>query len=117
MGRAFTYVILGGGVAAGYAALEFVRRRGDATPGELCIISEEAVRRFPSTLSLSRSAFCCLIEHSVIFFFHPEQSFLRSPTGCSLRTSCAKQRLSAPGRCVHFFQFQIKECLRKTCVD
>ena len=68
MGRAFTYVILGGGVAAGYAALEFVRRRGDATPGELCIISEEAVRRFPSTLSLSRSAFCCLIEHSVIFF-------------------------------------------------
>ncbi|XP_025824428.1 monodehydroascorbate reductase 1, peroxisomal-like [Panicum hallii] len=43
MGRAFTYVILGGGVAAGYAALEFVRRRGDAAPGELCIISEEAV--------------------------------------------------------------------------
>ncbi|KAF8729720.1 hypothetical protein HU200_017680 [Digitaria exilis] len=43
MGRAFTYVILGGGVAAGYAALEFVRRRGDASPGELCIISDEAV--------------------------------------------------------------------------
>ncbi|TKW41155.1 hypothetical protein SEVIR_1G295300v4 [Setaria viridis] len=43
MGRAFTYVILGGGVAAGYAALEFVRRRGDAALGELCIISEEAV--------------------------------------------------------------------------
>ncbi|CAL5019113.1 unnamed protein product [Urochloa decumbens] len=43
MGRAFKYVILGGGVAAGYAALEFVRRRGDATAGELCIISEEAV--------------------------------------------------------------------------
>jgi hypothetical protein len=37
MGRAFVYVILGGGVAAGYAALEFARR------GELCIISEEAV--------------------------------------------------------------------------
>jgi hypothetical protein len=67
MGRAFTYVILGGGVAAGYAALEFVRRRGDAAPGELCIISEEAVC-FPSILSLSRSAFCCSIEHSVIFF-------------------------------------------------
>ena len=78
MGRAFTYVILGGGVAAGYAALEFVRRRGDATPGELCINSEEAVRRFPSILSLSRSSCCCSIEHSVIFF-SPEQLFLRSP--------------------------------------
>ncbi|CAN6246403.1 unnamed protein product [Urochloa humidicola] len=43
MGRVFKYVILGGGVAAGYAALEFVRRHGDATAGELCIISEEAV--------------------------------------------------------------------------
>ena len=116
MGRAFTYVILGGGVAAGYAALEFVRRRGDAAPGELCIVSEEAVRRFPSILSLSRSSFCCSIEHSVIFF-PLSNCFSDHPTGCSLRTSCAKQRLSAPGRCVHFFQFQIKECLRKTCVD
>ncbi|CAN6233775.1 unnamed protein product [Urochloa humidicola] len=43
MARAFKYVILGGGVAAGYAALEFVRRHGDATAGELCIISDEAV--------------------------------------------------------------------------
>ncbi|XP_044951655.1 monodehydroascorbate reductase 1, peroxisomal-like [Hordeum vulgare subsp. vulgare] len=42
MGRAFAYVILGGGVAAGYAALEFVRRRAGASPGELCIISDEA---------------------------------------------------------------------------
>ncbi|PKA49312.1 putative monodehydroascorbate reductase, cytoplasmic isoform 2 [Apostasia shenzhenica] len=41
MGRAFVYVILGGGVAAGYAALEFVRR--GIAPGELCIISEESV--------------------------------------------------------------------------
>ncbi|XP_020706077.1 monodehydroascorbate reductase 4, peroxisomal isoform X2 [Dendrobium catenatum] len=40
MGRAFVYVILGGGVAAGYAALEFSRR--GIAPGELCIISEEA---------------------------------------------------------------------------
>nr|CAB3450821.1 unnamed protein product [Digitaria exilis] len=47
MGRAFTYVILGGGVAAGYAALEFVRRRGDASPGELCIISDEAFIQNP----------------------------------------------------------------------
>ncbi|XP_074558299.1 monodehydroascorbate reductase 2, peroxisomal-like [Curcuma longa] len=41
MGRAFVYVILGGGVAAGYAALEFVRR--GVSHGELCIISEESV--------------------------------------------------------------------------
>lgn len=41
MGRAFVYVILGGGVAAGYAALEFVRK--GVPPGELCIISEESV--------------------------------------------------------------------------
>ncbi|KAK8914172.1 putative monodehydroascorbate reductase, cytoplasmic isoform 2 [Platanthera zijinensis] len=41
MGRAFVYVILGGGVAAGYAALEFARRGVSA--GELCIISEESV--------------------------------------------------------------------------
>lgn len=41
MGRAFVYVILGGGVAAGYAALEFSRRQ--VGPGELCIISEELV--------------------------------------------------------------------------
>ncbi|KAL6960587.1 Monodehydroascorbate reductase 4, peroxisomal [Sarracenia purpurea var. burkii] len=41
MGRAFVYVILGGGVAAGYAALEFSRR--GVSHGELCIISEEPV--------------------------------------------------------------------------
>ncbi|XP_008795921.1 monodehydroascorbate reductase 2, peroxisomal [Phoenix dactylifera] len=41
MGRAFVYVILGGGVAAGYAALEFVRL--GISHGELCIISEETV--------------------------------------------------------------------------
>ncbi|CAL9092955.1 monodehydroascorbate reductase 2, peroxisomal-like [Musa acuminata AAA Group] len=41
MGRAFVYVILGGGVAAGYAALEFARR--GVAHGELCIISEETV--------------------------------------------------------------------------
>ncbi|XP_059670138.1 monodehydroascorbate reductase 4, peroxisomal [Cornus florida] len=40
MGRAFVYVILGGGVAAGYAALEFTRR--GVSHGELCIISEES---------------------------------------------------------------------------
>lgn len=35
------YVILGGGVAAGYAALEFTKR--GISRGELCIISEEQV--------------------------------------------------------------------------
>lgn len=41
MGRAFKIVILGGGVAAGYAALEFVKH--GINHGDLCIISEEAV--------------------------------------------------------------------------
>ncbi|KAL3640116.1 Monodehydroascorbate reductase 4, peroxisomal [Castilleja foliolosa] len=41
MGRAFVYVIIGGGVAAGYAAHEFFKR--GVTHGELCIISEEPV--------------------------------------------------------------------------
>ncbi|XP_068642976.1 monodehydroascorbate reductase 4, peroxisomal-like [Aristolochia californica] len=41
MGRAFVYVILGGGVAAGYAALEFSRK--GISHGDLCIISEESV--------------------------------------------------------------------------
>nr|CAB3447666.1 unnamed protein product [Digitaria exilis] len=56
MGRSFTYVILGGGVAAGYAALEFVRRRGgDAAPGELCIISDEAAICSQKVCSFSQS--------------------------------------------------------------
>eukprot|EP01018_Ginkgo_biloba_P031075 Gb_37224 [translate_table: standard] len=41
MGRAFEYVILGGGVSSGYAALEFVKH--GINQGELCIISEESV--------------------------------------------------------------------------
>lgn len=41
MGRAFKFVILGGGNAAGYAAYEFIKR--GIGPGELCIISEEPV--------------------------------------------------------------------------
>ncbi|KAL0792651.1 hypothetical protein Bca101_064028 [Brassica carinata] len=41
MGRAFVYVIVGGGVAAGYAALEFTRK--GVSDGELCIISNEPV--------------------------------------------------------------------------
>jgi hypothetical protein len=52
MGRAFVYVILGGGVAAGYAALKFARR-GGYSRGELCIISEEAIS------SLCLGFFCC----------------------------------------------------------
>jgi len=55
MGRAFVYVILGGGVAAGYAALEF-KKRG-VSQGELCIISEESVSSFSLSLSLSLSFF------------------------------------------------------------
>ncbi|KAL3693480.1 hypothetical protein R1sor_007131 [Riccia sorocarpa] len=41
MGRSFRVVILGGGTAAGYAALEFVKN--GFSSGELCIISEESV--------------------------------------------------------------------------
>ncbi|GAQ86404.1 monodehydroascorbate reductase [Klebsormidium nitens] len=41
MGRAFKFVVLGGGNAAGYAAHEFIKR--GIGPGELCIISEEPV--------------------------------------------------------------------------
>ncbi|XP_073119185.1 monodehydroascorbate reductase 4, peroxisomal isoform X1 [Henckelia pumila] len=41
MGRAYVYVIVGGGVSAGYAANEFVKR--GITHGELCIISDEPV--------------------------------------------------------------------------
>lgn len=52
MGRAFVYVILGGGVAAGYAALEFVRK--GVPPGELCIISEESVLFYYLYLSILR---------------------------------------------------------------
>ncbi|KAJ0027971.1 hypothetical protein Pint_35925 [Pistacia integerrima] len=37
----FKYVILGGGVAAGYAAREFAKQ--GVKPGELAIISKEAV--------------------------------------------------------------------------
>ena len=44
MGRAFKYVILGGGNSAGYAALEFSRPGTPVTQGEVCIISDESVR-------------------------------------------------------------------------
>jgi monodehydroascorbate reductase (NADH) len=37
----FKYVILGGGVAAGYAAKEFAKQ--GINPGELALISKEAV--------------------------------------------------------------------------
>ncbi|KAK1423277.1 hypothetical protein QVD17_18575 [Tagetes erecta] len=41
MGRDFVYVILGGGVAAGYAALEFTKK--GVARGELCVVSDEPV--------------------------------------------------------------------------
>lgn len=40
-GKSFKYVILGGGVAAGYAAREFAKQ--GVKPGELALISKEAV--------------------------------------------------------------------------
>lgn len=58
MGRAFSYVILGGGVAAGYAALQFIRLGCEtaAQAGEFCIISDEAVR-LCATLTLCHLLF------------------------------------------------------------
>ena len=40
MQTSFTYIVLGGGNAGGYAAREFVAK--GLQPGELCIITEEA---------------------------------------------------------------------------
>jgi len=69
MGRAFVYVILGGGVAAGYAALEFARR-GGYSRGELCIISEEAVRSAPfASLVFMYFAFS-FFESGIFEYFH-----------------------------------------------
>lgn len=68
MGRAFVYVIVGGGVAAGYAALEFTKR--GVPPGELCIISEEPVRLFfffYFLIILLQILYACM--NSIEFFF------------------------------------------------
>ncbi|KAI9195937.1 hypothetical protein LWI28_019565 [Acer negundo] len=51
MGRAFVYVIVGGRVAAGYAALEFTNR--GVPPGELCIVSGESILLY-ERLALSK---------------------------------------------------------------
>lgn len=63
MGRAFVYVILGGGVAAGYAALEFTKN--GVSPGELCIISEESVGTF-LFIVLLWIILCKLLEHTLL---------------------------------------------------
>ncbi|XP_016194003.1 monodehydroascorbate reductase-like [Arachis ipaensis] len=47
MAKTFKYLILGGGVAAGYAAWEFARQ--GLEPGELAIISKEAVAPYERT--------------------------------------------------------------------
>lgn len=69
MGRAFVYVILGGGVAAGYAALEFVKR--GVSSGELCIISDEPVSPslppFPKRTPAVSSAFSFRALQNFIF--------------------------------------------------
>ncbi|VAH96091.1 unnamed protein product [Triticum turgidum subsp. durum] len=44
-GKHFKYVVLGGGVSGGYAAREFAKQ--GVQPGELAIISKEAVRNSP----------------------------------------------------------------------
>lgn len=72
MGRAFVYVILGGGVAAGYAALEFTKR--GVSHGELCIISEEPVIYSPflpffiPTFFLYACIYSLLSSHSLLHF-------------------------------------------------
>lgn len=67
MATEFVYVVLGGGVAAGYAAEEFVRR--GVLHGQLCIISEERV--IPLSLSLSLYSvyshiYVCMFTASVV---------------------------------------------------
>jgi len=81
MGRAFTYVILGGGVAAGYAALECVRRRGDAAPGELCIVSEESVAPYERP-ALSKGYL--LPEGACIFQSQIKECLLKNMRGLQL---------------------------------
>ncbi|KAI7750364.1 hypothetical protein M8C21_014690, partial [Ambrosia artemisiifolia] len=54
MGRAFVYVVLGGGVAAGYAALEFANK--GVAHGELCFISDEPVIFHPPVAPYERPA-------------------------------------------------------------
>lgn len=60
MGRAFVYAIVGGGVAAGYAAHEFVKR--GVSHGELCIVSEE-----PVYFSLFLSVCACIYVRISLF--------------------------------------------------
>ena len=88
MGRAFVYVILGGGVAAGYAALEFTKR--GVSPGELCIVSEEPVSLFLSffcffdthlhilSLCLTLFSFLFLFNFDMIVFIYDWNSSLYS---------------------------------------
>ena len=62
MGRSFRYVIIGGGVAAGYAALEFTKK--GVSHGELCIISDEPVilhhlRTYYITTNPCTQGVCC----------------------------------------------------------
>ncbi|KAJ9564134.1 hypothetical protein OSB04_000100 [Centaurea solstitialis] len=60
MSRSFDYVIIGGGVAAGYAALEFGKR--GVSHGELCIISDESVSFSSSSSSSHRCSSSALID-------------------------------------------------------
>lgn len=88
MGRAFVYVILGGGVAAGYAALEFTRR--GISHGELCIISEEPVRLLfnSSPFPISNIIFLLgflLFSIGFLLFFAPLICFCEEITNCYLR--------------------------------
>ena len=74
MGRAYKYVVLGGGNSAGYAASEFVEY--GVPPGDLCIVSQEAVGdlgRLNYILNLSSSTgpavpyfSCCHLTDSSI---------------------------------------------------
>lgn len=74
MGRAFVYVILGGGVAAGYAALEFVRK--GVPPGELCIISEESVLFYYLYLSIRIRCFELTVNLFLIMGFWVSSIFV-----------------------------------------
>ncbi|GJS79572.1 monodehydroascorbate reductase 4, peroxisomal [Tanacetum coccineum] len=71
MERSFVYVIIGGGVAAGYAALEFTKK--GVSHGELCIISDESVAPYERP-ALSKGFLLpegIRLELSVAFSFPP----------------------------------------------
>ncbi|GER41331.1 monodehydroascorbate reductase [Striga asiatica] len=101
MGRAFVYVIIGGGVAAGYAAHEFVKR--GVSHGELCIISEEPVAPYERP-ALSKGY---LLPEGIYSLSITEQLF-QSPSRVPMRKDCLQ---NGTRKMVSFSNVAIKEAV------